>query len=68
MGDSLRRPRHAELVSASRIVKSETLNQVQGDRGVEQGDAKGLGIRDSLSGVRGRSTAALGCGGRGSSR
>jgi len=67
---ALGRPRHAELVSASRIVKGETLKQVQGDKGVEhqgdkgveQDDAKGLGIRDSLFGVRGCGTAALGCG------
>jgi len=35
---------------------------VQGDTGVEQGDAKGLGIRDSLFGIRECGTAAPGCG------
>jgi len=35
---------------------------VQGDTGVEQGDAKGLGIRDSLFGVRECSTDAPACG------
>jgi len=52
---------HAELVSASHAVRGETLKQVQGDAGVEQGDAKGLGIRDSLFGIRRCGTAAPGC-------